>query len=101
VGGEGLWRQLEGEPPCLEGHAAVAWRGGLLVFGGVGLAQEYSSGVFLYGAGEKVWRKVKAAGGIKGRANFAAEIMGDTLFVFGGQSDSGVLHDFYSFDILK
>jgi N-acetylneuraminic acid mutarotase len=47
----------------------------------------------------KSWTKIKGTGSTpSGRAGHSATVIGNTIYVFGGESSSGVLGDFYTLD---
>lgn len=87
------------QPPPRKGHSAVTYQHCMIVFGGhdSGGNQGFMNDVWVYDFAESEWREVEIEKTLNPppRNFHKAAVLGDKMYVFGGNNDDGLLSDFW------
>lgn len=96
------WNSIEnGVVSARTGHSAVSYKGTTVIFGGLKANSTYSNGLWILN--NTVWTQITpdSTGSIPtARANHAAVLVGDNMWVFGGVDETHKYNDLWSFSLV-
>ncbi|CAC9549632.1 conserved hypothetical protein [Leishmania infantum JPCM5] len=82
------------------GHIGVCYHQNVYVFGGVNSKGQFSNHVFCYEKRTLQWREIRGVGVVpRGRANHAAVLIGNKIYIHGGHRHLEVFDDFFAYEI--
>ncbi|CBZ25991.1 conserved hypothetical protein [Leishmania mexicana MHOM/GT/2001/U1103] len=82
------------------GHVGVCYHQNVYVFGGVNSKGQFNNHVFCYEKRTLQWREIRGAGVVpRGRANHAAVLIGNKIYIHGGHRHLAVFDDLFAYEI--
>ncbi|CAG9583667.1 conserved hypothetical protein [Leishmania major strain Friedlin] len=82
------------------GHVGVCYHQNVYVFGGVNSKGQFSNHVFCYEKRTLQWREIRGVGVVpRGRANHAAVLIGNKIYIHGGHRHLEVFDDLFAYEI--